>query len=192
MKKFEGLKLTTFRSNIERLFSLRTDQIVRANLKEIDFAVEYAIERLPPFVRTMRLKEYIESGEARNELFPASFTGPKESRVVLSDKSSDGMSFCCQTSPASTREHQTQTPVYTAHKRSRSEMENAELASRIRSHLAHEAQHVILPSTSEYVDLPAQKKQQMVSILTAIVSTYEGIQQDNEQDEENNERIILN
>lgn len=188
MEKFQGLKLTTFRSNIERLFSLRTDQIVRANLIEIDLAVEYAIERLPPLVRTMRLKEYIESGEARNELFPASFTGPKESRIFLSDKSSDGMSFCCQTSPASTREHQTQTPVYTAHKRSRSEMENAELASRIRSGLAVEAQHVILPTTAEYVEMPAKKRQQILTILTAVVSTYEGIQ--NDEQDENYERIL--
>ncbi len=54
-------------------------------------------------------------------------------------------------------------------------MENAELASKIRTQLSQEPQHVILPATSEYVDMPPNKKQQIVNILNAIVSTYEGI-----------------
>jgi hypothetical protein len=54
-------------------------------------------------------------------------------------------------------------------------MENAELASKIRSQLAQESQHVILPATNEYVDMPPNKKQQIVNILNAIVSAYEDI-----------------
>ena len=185
MKKFENLKLVTFRSNMDRLFSLRTDQIVKAKCIEIDHVVEYSIERLPPAVRAMRLDKYLESDEARSEMFPASYVGPRDSRVDSSDKILDRTSFCCQTSPASVREHQTQTPVYTAHKRSRSEMENVELVSKIRTQLAQEAQHVVLPATAEYFEMPPQKKQQIVSILTAIVSTYEGIQNNEENLERN-------
>lgn len=187
MKKFESLKFNTFRANMERLFSLRTDQILRFKCLEIDQVVEYAIERLPPAVRSMRFDKYSESEEARNEMFPASFVGLKESNINSIDaKVVDRESFCCQTSPASVREHQTQTPVYTAHKRSRSEMENAELESKIRSQLMQEAQHVVLPATTEYLEMPPQKKQQIVSILTAIVNTYEGIQ----ESDENFERIL--
>ena len=103
-------------------------------------------------------------------VFPLSY----DATAVAGKKKSGG----CQTTPPpkrKTQEHQTQTPVYTTHKRTRSEMENAELASKIRSQLAQEPQHVILPATSEYAEMPPNKKHQIVNILNAIVSTYEDI-----------------
>lgn len=152
---------------MERLFLLRTDQIVQNKLNEIDNIVEYSIERLPPSIRSMKLTDYLEDSKGMSGFFPMNYEGKRKCKH----------SFSCQTSPTRqvTREHQTQTPVYTTHKRSRSEMENAELASKIRSQLAQESQHVILPATSEYVEMPPSKKNQIVSILNAIVSTYEDI-----------------
>jgi hypothetical protein len=158
---------------MERLFELRTDQIVRNKCNEIDNIVEYTIERLPPDIRSLKLIDLAEKDESKDGFwFPSNFEGKKQSSKRIGKQS-----FCCQTSPPRqvTREHQTQTPVYTTHKRSRSEMENAELANKIRTQLAQESQHVILPATSEYVEMPPSKKHQIVSILNAIVSTYEDI-----------------
>ena len=164
-----------WRSQMERLFLLRTDQIVRRQCSEIDDVVEYAIERLPPATRNMRLVDFLKASTNESlAIFPRDYVAvPSGSRG-----GGNKLSFSCQTSPpkgGTKREHQTQTPVYTAVKRSRAEMENVDLASKIRSQLAHEAQHVILPTTSEYVDMPPAKKHQIVNILNAIVSTYEDI-----------------
>lgn len=71
-----------------------------------------------------------------------------------------------------------QTPTYTARKRSRLDLENEELTSRIRSQLLHEPQHIILPASAEYGQLPPAKKTQIVSILNAIVTTYQNIDQE--------------
>ena len=164
-------------TQMERLLRLRTDQIAVAKKTEIDHIVEFAIERLPPALRSMPLQDYMRGAnmtiaDASALLFPPGYSGP--STASRTGKKS----FCCQTTPQqkrTTKEHQTQTPVYTAHKRSRAEMENVELASKIRSQLAVEAQHVILPATGEYCEMPPSKKHQIVNILNAIVSTYEDI-----------------
>jgi hypothetical protein len=165
-------KVDTWIAQIDRLFRLRTDQIAAIKKAEIDHAVEYSIERLPPACRSMRLVDYIRSSnmtisDMNYLVFPPNYEEKRKK-----------MSGSCQTTPPkrkTTQEHQTQTPVYTTHKRTRTEMENAELASKIRSQLAQEAQHVILPATGEYSEMPPNKKHQIVNILNAIVSTYEEI-----------------
>jgi hypothetical protein len=159
---------------MERLFRLRTDQIANLKKIEIDQAVEYAVERLPPACREMRLSDFMRNSNMTMTdmnclLFPSNY----DSRSDAKKKSG-----CCQTTPPpkrKTQEHQTQTPVYTTHKRSRAEMENAELVSKIKTQLANEPQHVILPATGEYAEMPPNKKHQIVNILNAIVSTYEDI-----------------
>lgn len=160
--------LSTWRSQMEHLLNLRADQLCDAKCREIEHAVEYSIASLPPAVREMKFSDFVRMAHPSLMVFPMDFVAPRNKAK---------QSFSCQTSPQATgrREHQTQTPVYTAHKRSRSDMENGEVASKIRTQLATESQHVILPATSEYVDMPPSKKQQIVSILNAIVSTYEDI-----------------
>ncbi len=168
-----------------RLFRLRTDQIASLKKAEIDQAVEFAIERLAPACREMRVVDFLQSSnmtitDMNILLFPSDYNGRHldNSHRMQAPKTKSKKSGSCQTTPPpsrKTQEHQTQTPVYTTHKRSRSEMENAELASKIRSQLAQESQHVILPATNEYVDMPPNKKQQIVNILNAIVSAYEDI-----------------
>ena len=171
-----AVKAETWVNQMDRLFRLRTDQIVSAKKAEIDNAVEYAIERLAPGSRTMKLSDFMRSSTMTMQdmnclIFPSNY------RAVES-KAGPKKSGCCQTTPPRkrvTQEHQTQTPVYTTHKRSRAEMENAELVSKIKNQLAVEPQHVILPATGEYMDMPPNKKHQIVNILNAIVSTYEDI-----------------
>lgn len=165
--------MVIWQEQTERLLKLRTDQIAQLQKTQIDHIVEFAVERMPPALRSMRLSDYVRTAnmtfaDASALHFPSGYTGPPRGKK----------SFSGQTTPprrGSTKEHQTQTPVYTAHKRSRSEMENVELASKIRTQLAVEAQHVILPATSEYCEMPPSKKHQIVNILNAIVSTYEDI-----------------
>ena len=167
-------KVDVWAAQMERLFELRTDQISALKKAEIDDAVTFAIERLPPACRGMRLRDFARSANMTMSDMKVLLFPPDYKCVDRGTKKSGA----CQTTPPPSRrtqEHQTQTPVYTTHKRSRSEMENAELASKIRTQLSQEPQHVILPATSEYVDMPPNKKQQIVNILNAIVSTYEGI-----------------
>lgn len=171
---------------MERLFELRTDQIVSAKKAGIDHIVEYTIERIPPACRSMRLVDYMRASsmtmtDMNVQLFPINYIREKE----LGAKGGSKKSGCCQTTPPRkrlTQEHQTQTPVYTTHKRSRAEMENQELVSKIKTQLANEPQHVILPATGEYMEMPPNKKHQIVNILNAIVSTYEDINAAQEDD----------
>ena len=157
--------LSVWRDQMVRLMQLRVDQIVGVKLEEVDAAMEYTVESLPPGVRRMKFVDYVRNG-GKGEVFPVGYVQAKKRR-----------SFCMQTSPKGHKEHQTQTPQYTAVKRSRAEMEG-ELSAKIRTQLASQSQHIILPNTTEYVEMPAAKKQQIVGILNAIVSTYEGISDD--------------
>lgn len=179
-------KTDVWASQMGRLLRLRTDQIASLKKAEIDQAVEFAIERLAPACREMRVIDFLQSSnmtitDMNMLLFPSDYHGRHldNSQRIQAPRTKSKKSGSCQTTPPppsrKTQEHQTQTPVYTTHKRSRSEMENAELTSKIRSQLAQESQHVILPATNEYVDMPPNKKQQIVNILNAIVSAYEDI-----------------
>ena len=159
--------LSVWRDQTLGLMRLRADQIMDLKLAEIDAIVEYTIETLPPAVRVMSVREYL-GGRGIMESFPKGYFCAKKRR-----------SNSMQTSPKTKeqKEHQTQTPQYTAVKRSRAEMEG-ELSAKIRNQLATQSQHIILPNTAEYVEMPVAKKQQIVGILNAIVSTYEGISDD--------------
>lgn len=178
-------KIDIWGSQMTRLMRLRMDQIAALKKAEIDQAVEFAIERLAPACREMRVRDFLQSSnmtitDMNILLFPSDYQGRSldSTQRAPAPRTGSKKSGSCQTTPPpsrKTQEHQTQTPVYTTHKRSRSEMENAELASKIRSQLAQESQHVILPATGEYVEMPPNKKQQIVNILNAIVSAYEDI-----------------
>ena len=147
-----------------RLAELRIGRTVSLKNSEIDSIVDYTIERIPPQVRSMKLADFaLLSTERQNQLitcsiFPADYTGFR--------------STCSKTKT----DNHSQTPTYTAVKRQRSEMESdGKLGTKIRTQLAQQSQHIILPNTAEFIEMGPQKRQQIMGILNAIVSTYEDL-----------------
>ena len=167
MAKFEA-QLTCWEKQMSGLARLRVKQVCNLKSMEVDAVVEFMLARLPTGVRRMKVSDLAKIDQTANNL---EFSLDDQHPILRK------LSFSCQTSPeqrVAKREHQTQTPVYTARKRSRTDVDAADLASKIRSQLAVESQHIILPMTSEYVEMPPVKKHQIVNILNAIVATYEG------------------
>jgi hypothetical protein len=148
-----------------RLAQLRIGRNVSMRCSEIDLLIDYTVERIPPQVRSMKLADFaLLSSERQHQLiagsvFPADYTGQSQRNVTKSRS-----------------DNHSQTPTYTAVKRQRSEMESdGKLTTKIRSQLAQQSQHIILPNTAEYLEMAPAKKQQIMGILNAIVNTYEDL-----------------
>jgi len=156
-----------------RLAQLRIGRSVAIKCLEIDSLVEYTVEKIPPQVRSMKLADFsLLSTERQHQLitcsvFPADYKGGDTGVRAMSS----------QTSPRGGKtDNHSQTPTYTAVKRQRSEMESdGKLTSKIRNQLSQQSQHIILPNTTEFVEMGHAKKQQIMGILNAIVSTYEDL-----------------
>jgi len=154
------------------LADLRLSNVTKSKSIEIDGIVDFMIERIPPEIREMKFSDFaLLSVPRQNQLIAGTIFPAGYAAKPIPDRGKD------------TRESGSQTAVYTAVKRSRTEMEeDAKLATKIRSQLAQQSQHIILPNMSEYTDMPSAKRHQIVNILNAIVSTYEDI---SEQDTSN-------
>jgi hypothetical protein len=149
-----------------RLAELRISRTVATRCAEIDLVIDYTVERIPPQIRSMKLADFaLLSLERQHQViacsvFPADYTG---------SRSQGGR-------PKTRSDNHSQTPTYTAVKRQRSEMESdGKLTTKIRTQLAQQSQHIILPNTAEYVEMAPAKKQQIMGILNAIVNTYEDL-----------------
>lgn len=143
-----------WKDQLGRLLRLRAEQIRSQKIAEIDAIVDFSIAKLPLKIRSMSVADF---AKVKND--DALWTSDEYGKA-----------------PTRRREYQTQTPTYTAKKRSREDFENEQLTSKIRTQINLESQHIILPATSEYIGMPPPKKQQIVTILNAIISTYESIE----------------
>ncbi len=155
-----------WRDQMMRLAELRISRSVSSKCLEIDTLIDYSIERIPPQIRSMKLSDFaLLSTDRQNQLitcsvFPADYTGNSTTKRSLQKT-----------------DNHSQTPTYTAVKRQRSEMESdGKLCTKIRTQLAQQSQHIILPHTAEFLDMTVAKKQQIMSILNAIISTYEDLE----------------
>lgn len=156
-----------------RLAELRVSRTVAMRCAEIDLVIDYTVERIPPQIRSMKLADFaLLSLERQHQviacsIFPADYTGSVESqRNAISQTSR----------PKPRSDNHSQTPTYTAVKRQRSDMESdGKLTTKIRTQLAQQSQHIILPNTAEYLEMAPAKKQQIMGILNAIVNTYEDL-----------------
>ena len=149
-----------------RLAELRIGRTISTKCSEIDSVVEYTVERIPPQVRSMKLADFaLLSTDRQHQLitcsiFPADYKG-----VAVSGNRG-----------VSKTDNHSQTPTYTAVKRQRSEMESdGKLGTKIRTQLAQQSQHIILPNTAEFIEMGPIKRQQIMGILNAIVTTYEDL-----------------
>jgi hypothetical protein len=153
--------LIKWKIQTKKLFKIRIENESNFELRKIDEKISFNLEKIPNKIRKMKISEFLNKFENLNfnDFDQNELNASPNDQVNVEPGISDRM------------------PSYRVTKRSREDMDQAQVVYRIRDQLAIESQNVSLPRLDEFSEMPKEKRSHILSVLSAVITNYENLEQ---------------